>query len=101
MHRLWCNGQWALPITTHGFPSCLFNEQGEGVDFEHQAQLSFWLFLVGRIKKGERIELLYFFSRRIGRPCCSEKINKSKRSYLVRNQLCSIFNPGEQEWKAA
>ena len=49
---------------------------------------------------GERIELLDFFSKRIDRACLSKQINKSKRSYLVRNQLCSIFNPGEQEKKA-
>src|SRR5437763_80003 len=51
MHCLWRHGQWALPITTNSLPPRLFNEQGVGVDFEHQAQLSFRLFLIGRIEK--------------------------------------------------
>ena len=49
----------------------------------------------------ELIEFLYFFPKRIDRACFSEKINKPNRPYLVCNPLCSIFDPGEQEKKAA
>lgn len=51
MHRLWWNGQWALAVTAQGLAPGLVHQQGIGVDFEHQAQLSFRQVLSGRIEK--------------------------------------------------